>query len=1080
MDPEAKSDPERRPVERMGEPADCRPDVTPGPEGPSVADAGCLRSAREGLLLLERVWPRPAESDADLQAAPPAGFSRFRIVRELGRGGFGVVLLAIDPALDRLVALKLPRAEWLLDAPARERFVREARAVAALDHPGIAPLYEAGEFLGVCYMASAYCDGPDLAAWLRSRNDPVDPRAAAGLVAELADALAHAHARGVLHRDLKPSNILLVRRSTGDGLDLADDPARGSPRIVDFGLARLMDGAAEDVTASFAAMGSAPYMAPEQAEGRKVGPAADIYGLGALLYVMLCGRPPHRGQSGVDTLRRVVAEDVTPPRSIRRGLPRDLEMICLKCLEKNPARRYDGAGELRDDLRRFLAGAPTLARSGARWDSARRTWIRTRRIATAAAILAAASAAILAASFRFEDRLRAAREQAAHHANAARESREEQRRTGYIADLRQASTLIEDHRARRAIAILDPHWPGPGEDDPREFAWRYLRRRCDMSQSTLQGFAGAAYSVEYSPSGDLLAAAGADGTVRVWETRSWRSIYTLLADRKEANAAAFSPDGRTLATVGDEGTIRLWDVASGARRFEMPAHRGDAVIARFTPDGHTLITGGRKDGRIALWNSARGEATGTFGCHPANLENAILSPDGKLLVTTGNDRIRLWDFRRRRLIAEGPRGHNPLQAAAFSHDGRTLAVASEGTRRVLLLDVPSLRLRRELIGHTDGVFAVAFSADDRAVFSGGDDHTIRSWDAATGALKGIQHGHTGRIWALALSPDGRTLTSAGGDGTIKLWALTPPGDRDVLALGAAPAAFRMSRDGKRLSALGRDGRYIVRSITDGRILETWDLDRSEGGPAPRRIISGAISDDLRTVAFADAAGAVAAWDGGQPRLLGVTNTAEKTPASVKLSEDGGRALITYPGERVELWQTRPARRLGLASGPYGEGILVPNGRRVVLANDQRDIVAFWDPDRSSDGGPLWNLRLMSGCLAFSTDGRRLACRRWWNPHDIAILDTEHLVRIPCGIHSPTWVCSLACDPSGRTLAAGCEDGRVQIWEIASGEELLTLDGLPGPPHHLQFTEDGQTLAAAVDRADGTTEVVFWRTDRPGE
>jgi len=229
------------------------------PDSLSPSNFSTLLAARESLLNLERTWPRGgshpgppagmgAEPDPGSELGPPPDFGRFRIVRELGRGGFGVVLLAIDPDLNRLVALKLPLAEWLLDALGRERFVREARAVAALDHPNIATLYEAGEVHGVCYMASAYCNGPDLARWLREQGGRLDPRLAARIVADLADAIQHAHERGILHRDLKPSNVLLQRRTAGPGESPTggppadEDRSDPSPRIVDFGLARLLNG----------------------------------------------------------------------------------------------------------------------------------------------------------------------------------------------------------------------------------------------------------------------------------------------------------------------------------------------------------------------------------------------------------------------------------------------------------------------------------------------------------------------------------------------------------------------------------------------------------------------------------------------------------------------------------------------------------------------------------------------------------------------------------------------------------------------------------------------------------------------
>ena len=216
------------------------------------------------------------------------------------------------------------------------------------------------------------------------------PRLAARLVAELADAVRHAHERGVLHRDIKPSNILLQhgRGQVGDP-DLNGEPStikqEFTPRITDFGLARLMDRPGEEITASFAAMGSAPYMAPEQAEGKKVGPAADVYGLGAILYVLLCLCPPHRGKTELETLHQVVNDEPIAPRRRRRDVHRDLEAICLKCLEKSPGRRYASARALAEDLSRFLNREPIVARPPGLWERLRR---RVRRHPAAVVVVA--------------------------------------------------------------------------------------------------------------------------------------------------------------------------------------------------------------------------------------------------------------------------------------------------------------------------------------------------------------------------------------------------------------------------------------------------------------------------------------------------------------------------------------------------------------------------------------------------------------------------------------------------------------------------------------------------------------------
>jgi formylglycine-generating enzyme required for sulfatase activity len=325
---------------------------------------------------------------------PLRQLGRFLVRREVGRGAFGVVFLAHDPQLRREVALKVPRVEVLVDNELRQRFVREARVAAGLDHPNLVAVYEAGQEGPLCYIASAFCPGPTLAQWLKQHEGQVPLRTAARLVETLAEAVQHAHVRGVVHRDLKPSNILLAPPAAQLPGGAADVPGGLGfiPRITDFGLAKVLvedfGSTAGSPTRSGAVLGTPGYMAPEQAAGksRAVGTAADVYALGVVLYELLVRRPPFQAETPLETLLQVGTEEPLPPSRLRPKLPRDLETICLKCLHKDPGRRYASAQALADDLRRFLAGEPIRARPAgvverlARW---------ARRRPTAAALLGA-------------------------------------------------------------------------------------------------------------------------------------------------------------------------------------------------------------------------------------------------------------------------------------------------------------------------------------------------------------------------------------------------------------------------------------------------------------------------------------------------------------------------------------------------------------------------------------------------------------------------------------------------------------------------------------------------------------------
>ena len=307
---------------------------------------GRLDKAKQCLLLLEKVWPRPEQPESNL----PEAIGRFRILQQLGSGGFGIVFLADDPQLSRKVALKVPHAIWLLSKDGHQHFLREAEATARLNHPQIVAVYEIGEAGPVTYIASEYCDGPSLDTWLAARTKPVQVLEAARLVAKLATAMQHAHSRGVLHRDLKPSNILLCGSSAEKWQAISAELSDLSPKIADFGLAKVVEHT-RNPTRSGAVLGTLAYLAPEQAAGRvrDISAQTDVYALGAILYELLTGSSPNSGPTEAETIQRILSGEPESPRRKRPDIPRDLAAVCMKCLERAPERRYATAADLAKD-----------------------------------------------------------------------------------------------------------------------------------------------------------------------------------------------------------------------------------------------------------------------------------------------------------------------------------------------------------------------------------------------------------------------------------------------------------------------------------------------------------------------------------------------------------------------------------------------------------------------------------------------------------------------------------------------------------------------------------------------------------
>jgi eukaryotic-like serine/threonine-protein kinase len=1012
---------------------------TPAPDG---AAEDFFRRLEKSPLAGDSVPPgetKKGSATATQATAELPAVAGYEIVGVLGRGGMGVVYQAWQFKLNRMVALKMMLGSSYADADDLARFRIEAEASARLQHPNIVQVHEVGERIGRPFLALEFVDGGSLAQHLAGK--PLPPLQAAQLVMTLAQAMHYAHQRGIIHRDLKPSNVLLAHSRRAEVRKHPDaDASRFTdliPKITDFGLAKLVIGGS-DQTHSGSILGTPSYMAPEQAAGKvkDISTAVDVYALGAILYELLTGRPPFQGESVAQTLQLVETAEPTPPRRRDSRVPRDLETICLKCLEKDPRQRYGSAAELADDLRRFLGDEPIRARPSPLWKV---VWKWAKRKPAAAALLAViilASIGLLAGGLWYQERLERSladtifeRDQARAARKLADEQRDEAQRNLYLAHIPLAQRAWESAHVERMRSLLDAVRPRhPNQKDLRNFEWHYLRRLCSANQRTLIGHVGPVTGVAFSPDGKRLASASADGSIRIWDVATGQEPYDpLLGHVDRVTAVAFSPDGKLLASAGADRTLGLWNVETGRMLRLWPGHAGWVYHVAFSPDGKTLASASA-DMAIKLWDvddvsDRRAEKRqppepirerARLNGHAKQVTAVAFSRDGKKLASTSADRtVCLWDLETNMQIrhAEGHLGW--VYGVAFGKDGKSLATCSYD-ETIRIWNAETGQERHKLTGHSGQVRGLAVSPDGTKLASASFDQTVRIWDAESGDQLLCLKGHEGNVNSVAFHPDGQRIATGGEDGTVKIWDTAEHqeyGFAQSHALGPVHAA-----------TFSPDGKLLVSGAAD-KMIQSWDLTSSRMA-APFSGHTGAVyclafSSDGKLVASGSADKTVRLWD-----------AAARTPISPPLT---GHSL----------------RVSGLAFSPDD----------MRLASASYDgTVRVWDVP---GGKERLNFRAQTGRvmgIAYNKDGTQLAsCGedkmvRLWNADS-----GRELAKLQG--HSG-WIYAVTFSPNGKWLASCGADGSIKVWDVVTGKERLSLEGHTGRINNIVFSPDSERLASA--------------------
>ena len=1031
-------------------------------------------------------------------------FGDYEIIEELGRGGMGVVYRARQVSLNRPVALKVILAGQLASSSEVRRFRNEAEAAARLDHPNIVPIYEIGEHEGRHYFSMKFVEGASLAMRLRDLRMQKATRDLAQMFAQVARAVHYAHQRSILHRDLKPANIVL------------DD--KGQPHLTDFGVAKII-GSNDGLTRTQAIMGTPDYISPEVASGRskEVTTAADVFSLGAILYELLTGCPPFHEESTAATLQNVLNVEPRRPQALEPTVPRDLETIALRCLEKDPTHRYSSAAEVADELERFARGETILARPAnvpeRVWRWARRKPVLASLVVALHVVFVIGLAGVMWQWWRAE----------AHVKNEARLRKIAE--SGMVrAELDEAETLLDTERTARGLAQLARLARRTSTNqivterllsalNSRAFCLPIAPLAHDAALNSPKSaefpawfpfmFEGAVVSVNFSRDGSKLVTAGKDGTARIWDALTGKALTPPLRHAAEvvwanfdSNAlrvvtasldgtariwdahsgqslspplrhkdavwfAEFSPDTHSVLTASEDQTAQLWDARTGKPQAEPLRHRHPVYFAIFSPDGTRIMTGERL-GLASLWDRLSGEFLGSIN-QPSRREISRswpqFSPSGDVIAAFRGRRVGLWSSQGEPLDRSWLNPDGQMDALEFSHNGRWLATACrDGTVCVLqsLLAAPVV----SKIQQQQTVTSLQFSDDDTELLTGSRDQTARLWDIETGQMitEPIHQGDP--VLSARLGLGGRRIATISGTEGAWLWSVQSAADQPTVCRTGKRIAFaHFDREGKRVAIIGQETLKLFDAATG---VCAGDMFQK----LPQRVQDADFAPDGRLVTATEMGNTVL-WDTNGESLGPPLRDADWSPSPLSRSHtvefgagDGHLVVTSSEDNMARIWNTQTRKFLPLAhSSRVTCARFSPDGTLVVTASADRT-ARIWKSGTGEPVLPALRHEREVDWVDFDPSGQMVAtaskdkCVRLWS------VKTGKLLTPP--LRHATHLSernSFDFSPQGGLLAT-MSGAALQVWRTDTGEAVTGSIKLEGRLNSICFSPSGKRLVVA--------------------